>query len=284
MNASHTGPVSFKVTILKSLQIFSARQFYTTIVAALFTISFNNLSAQSNRFEAGISAKARGQYLTAIRSWQPLAEDGMPEAQVNLGHMYNEGLGVNVDFEEALYWYTLASESDQPEAVFNLGLLYLDGNGVTQNAPTALDYFERAEELGVAAASYMLGTLQLSGEQGVPVNLERGRERIRQAALGGVSDAQFTFANVLLSGVGAPRKARGILDYFFSEPVSVGDPFLSYVWGRIAQENGNLAPDLERLVGVTEVMLEGRRSEAEELITECIASGLENCPSRARTD
>ena len=270
--------------MLKLLQILPLQQVFTSTFAALFLISSTNLSAQSNRFEAGISAKARGQYLTAIRSWQPLAEDGMPEAQVNLGHMYNEGLGVDVDFEQALYWYTRASESDQPEAIFNLGLLYLDGNGVTQHSPTALDYFERAEELDVPAASYMLGTLQLSGEQGVPINLERGRERIRRAALGGVPEAQFTFANVLLSGVGAPRKARGILDFFFSEPVSVGDPFLSYVWGRISQENDHVDPNLERLVGVTEVMLEGRRAEAEEIITECIASGLENCPSRARTD
>ena len=284
MTVPNSEYVSIRVTMLKASLILFARQVYTATVAALLFISSNNLSAQSNRFEAGISAKARGQYLTAIRSWQPLAEDGMPEAQVNLGHMYNEGLGVDIDYEEALYWYTLASESDQPEAIFNLGLLYLDGNGVMQNSPTALDYFERAEELGVAAASYMLGTLQLSGEQGVPVNLQRGRDRIRQAALGGVPEAQFTFANVLLSGVGAPRKARGILDYFFSEPVSIGDPFLSFVWGRIAQENGHSEPDLERLVGVTEVMLEGRRTEAEELITECIASGLENCPSRARTD
>ena len=272
------------MTNLKSLRIPSGRQFFILTVSVLFSIYFNDLSAQSNRFEAGISAKARGQYLTAIRSWQPLAEDGMPEAQVNLGHMYNEGLGVNVDYEQALYWYTLAAESDQPEAIFNLGLLYLDGNGVSQHSPTALDYFERAEELGVAAASYMLGTLQLSGEQGVTVNLERGRERIRQAALGGVPEAQFTFANVLLSGVGAPRKSRGILDFLFSEPVSVGDPFLSYVWGRISQENDHVDPNLERLVGVTEVMLEGRRAEAEGIITECIASGLDNCPSIARTD
>lgn len=269
---------------LETLRILFGRRFFVISVSVLFSTALNDLSAQSNRFEAGISAKARGQYLTAIRSWQPLAEDGMAEAQVNLGHMYNEGLGVNVDFEQALYWYTLASESDQPEAIFNLGLLYLDGNGVTQHSPTAIDYFERAEELGVPDASYMLGTLQLSGEQGVPINLERGRERIRQAALGGVPEAQFTFANVLLSGVGAPRKARGILDYFFSEPVSVGDPFLSYVWGRISQENDHIDPNLERLVGVTEVMLEGRRTEAEEIVTECIASGLDNCPSRVKTD
>ena len=72
-----------------------------TVLTILVSLSAA-CSGQTNRFEAGISAKERGQYLTAIRSWLPLAEDGMPEAQVNLGHMYNEGLGVDVDYEEAL--------------------------------------------------------------------------------------------------------------------------------------------------------------------------------------
>ena len=208
----------------------------------------------------------------------------MPEAQVNLGHMYNEGLGVDVDYEEALHWYTLASESDQPEAVFNIGLLYLDGNAVEQNAATALDYFERAEALDVSAASYMIGTLQLSGDQGIPVDLVRGRERVRLAAIGGVPEAQFSYANLLLSGVGAPRRLRGVLNYFFSSPAPAGDPYLSYIWGRIAQENDLLDSDLDRLVGVTEVMLDGRKDQAEETIAECIASALTNCPSILRVE
>ena len=269
---------------MKTLRIPYGRQFFIMTVSVLLSVSFTNLSAQSNRFEAGISAKARGQYLTAIRSWQPLAEDGMPEAQVNLGHMYNEGLGVDVDYEEALYWYTLASESDQPEAVFNIGLLYLDGNAVEQNAATALDYFERAEALDVSAASYMIGTLQLSGEQGIPVDLEEGRERVRLAAIGGVPEAQFSYANLLLSGIGAPRRLRGVLSYFFSSSAPAGDPYLSYIWGRIAQENDLSDSDLDRLVGVTEVMLDGRKDQAEETIAECIASALTNCPSILRVE
>ena len=254
-----------------------------TFVMILASLSSTCLG-QTNRFEAGISAKERGQYLTAIRSWLPLAEDGMPEAQVNLGHMYNEGLGVDVDYDEALYWYTLASESNQPEAVFNIGLLYLDGNAVEQNATTAIDYFERAESLDISAASYMIGTLQLSGDHGIPVDLEEGRERVRLAAIGGVPEAQFSYANLLLSGVGAPRKLRGILNFFFSDPAPVGDPFLSYIWGRIAQEGDLLDSDLDRLVGVTEVMLDGRKEQAEEIIEECIASALTNCPSILRVE
>ena len=163
---------------LETLRILFGRRFFVVTVSVLFSTYLNELSAQSNRFEAGISAKARGQYLTAIRSWQPLAEDGMAEAQVNLGHMYS-GLGVNVDFEQALYWY-IASESDQRRQSSISGCL-LGRQWCYAAFPTSIDYFERAEELGVSDASYMLGTLQLS-ESRVPINLE-GTRTIRQAAL-----------------------------------------------------------------------------------------------------
>ena len=148
----------------------------------------------------------------------------MPEAQVNLGHMYNEGLGVNVDYEQALYWYTLASESDQPEAIFNLGLLYLDGNGVTQHSPTAPRLLR--ESGGVRRSSCIIYARDPSAFRRARSH-RKFRERTRTNSAGGsggVPEAQFTFANVLLSGVGAPRKSRGILDFLFSEPVSVGDP------------------------------------------------------------
>ena len=65
--------------------------------------------AQSNRFEAGIAALQREQYSTAFRSWLPLAEDGMPEAQLNLGHLYQEGLGVEIDYSAAFFWYQQAA-------------------------------------------------------------------------------------------------------------------------------------------------------------------------------
>ena len=50
------------------------------------------------------------------------------------------------------------------------------------------------------------------------------------------------------------------------------------------QENDLLDSDLDRLVGVTEVMLDGRKDQAEETIAECIASALTNCPSILRVE
>ena len=61
-------------------------------------------------FEDGIAAYDRGDYATALRLWQPLAEEGDPYAQNNLGFMYAEGDGVPLDHIKAARWYRLAAE------------------------------------------------------------------------------------------------------------------------------------------------------------------------------
>ncbi|MCX8627217.1 sel1 repeat family protein, partial [Gilliamella sp. B3976] len=43
--------------------------------------------------------------------------------------MYADGEGVKVDKEKALYWYTKAAEQGVGDAQFNLGLMYDDGDG-----------------------------------------------------------------------------------------------------------------------------------------------------------
>jgi hypothetical protein len=51
--------------------------------------------------------------------------------------MYDEGKGVEQDFEEALKWYQKAAEQGLAEAQNNLGLMYYKGQGVEQNYVTA---------------------------------------------------------------------------------------------------------------------------------------------------
>ena len=43
-------------------------------------------------------------YTRALRVWQPLAEQGNPIAQFNLGTLYRDGLGVPQDGVEAMKW------------------------------------------------------------------------------------------------------------------------------------------------------------------------------------
>ncbi len=49
-------------------------------------------------FQAGLDAYDRGDYGTALKEFRPLAEQGHAEAQLYLGIMYSQGLGVSERF------------------------------------------------------------------------------------------------------------------------------------------------------------------------------------------
>ncbi len=61
-------------------------------------------------FQAVVDAYERGDYDTAVKELRPLAEQGHPKAQYNLGVMYQLGLGVPQDDQEAAQWCRLAAE------------------------------------------------------------------------------------------------------------------------------------------------------------------------------
>jgi len=61
-------------------------------------------------FQTGVDAYNRGDYDTALKKFLPLANQGDAEAQLYLGIMYSQGLGVPKDFVQAYRWYTLAAD------------------------------------------------------------------------------------------------------------------------------------------------------------------------------
>ena len=72
-------------------------------------------------FQKGLEAAKTGDYATALREWEPLAEQGDADAQYNLGIMYDEGQGVQQDYKVAVKWYRLAAEQGEANAQYNLG-------------------------------------------------------------------------------------------------------------------------------------------------------------------
>ena len=42
------------------------------------------------------------------------AEQGLPRAQCNLGYCCYEGIGTEVDYEQAFHWFTQAAEQENP--------------------------------------------------------------------------------------------------------------------------------------------------------------------------
>ena len=131
----------------------------------LFTLLFLTLgTAWGGAFEDGYAAVKREDYATALRLWRPLAEQGYPNVQFNLGYMYDKGHGVTQDYREALKWYKLAAEQGLADAQLNLGIMYEISHGVLQDYREAIKWYRLAAEQGNANAQSILGSMYANGQ------------------------------------------------------------------------------------------------------------------------
>jgi TPR repeat protein len=67
-------------------------------------------------YAAGSSAYEAKDYRTAYKEWTEAASAGDPSAQLKLGNLYEEGVGVALNFVEAYRWYILTSAANEPGA------------------------------------------------------------------------------------------------------------------------------------------------------------------------
>ena len=102
-----------------------------------------------------------------LDSLEAAAEQGVADAQFNLGVMYGNGRGVPQNHTEAVRWYRLAAEQGVAEAQSNLGVMYYTGRGVPQNDAEAVRWYRLAAEQGHAGAQSNLGVMYGTGE-GIP--------------------------------------------------------------------------------------------------------------------
>ncbi len=84
-------------------------------------------------FESGLKAFNDGDYKTALNNWKPLAEEGISNAQYNVGLMYHNGLGVNQDYNEAFKWLLMSSEQGNLNSIRLLSTMYALGNGIQKD-------------------------------------------------------------------------------------------------------------------------------------------------------
>jgi hypothetical protein len=97
-------------------------------------------------FGRGVEAYQKGDYATALREWSPMAEQGEPAAQFNIGLMYFEGHGVPQDYARAAMWFERSAERDYTKAQRDLGEMYAIGQGLRR------DYVHAYKWLNICAA------------------------------------------------------------------------------------------------------------------------------------
>ena len=109
--------------------------------------------------EDGVAAYQRGDFATALRLFQPLAEHGDASAQCNIGVMYEQGRGVAQNYREAMRWFRLAAVQGNSSAQSNLGVMYHKGQGIAQDYGEAMKWYRMAAEQRNPEAQFNLGVM-----------------------------------------------------------------------------------------------------------------------------
>ena len=160
--------------------------------------------------------------------YKKLAQQGLPSAQIKLGYLYEQGLGVVRDYNQALLWYTKASEQKRDEADFLIGRLYQFGwignapNNATAKewyakvkgryAPAAVAYgfideienddyshafneYQQASDLGDPIAQYNLALIYEKGKNQA-VDIDKAKDLFKAAGKNHVIQAMVSLGNI----------------------------------------------------------------------------------------
>ncbi len=119
--------------------------------------------AMAQSFEEGIALRAEGQFDRSFRVFQQLAEQGIAEAQLELGTHYWRGWGVERNDAEAFRWFSLAAEQGNADAQYEVAYAYWDGIGVAQDRQEGLHRFQRLGKTGYVPAQTTLGDFYRDG-------------------------------------------------------------------------------------------------------------------------
>ena len=112
---------------------------------------------------------ARGNYENAARIYQELAFGGDLCAMFNMGYLHQFGIGVPLDYEKAVDFYSVAIYLEGGDAAYNLAVMQMNGQGTPRNIGKALRTMETSANLGCPEAQLYLATAYAVGYAGNPV-------------------------------------------------------------------------------------------------------------------
>lgn len=181
--------------------------------------------------EQGLAAIRANDFSTAIAVFRPLAVDGNPDAQFQLGMMYQRGQGVQADLAEAMRLFHLAAAQNQVDSLVILGLRYITGRDVQANIAKGIEYLERASRRGSTRAMWVLGSVYM-GNLGLSKNMAVATYWFQKAAeLGDVwsqqelsrwyLDGENGDADIVMGNAWLGILAKGQRDPFDVQPIVV---------------------------------------------------------------
>jgi len=129
-----------------------------------------------------------GKAKEALKCYVIAAKERFVPAYSSIGRMYELGIGMDCDYEQARGWYKEGVKEGCPICANNLGVLEYLELGIDANKESAASYFQTAVAHGNPAA---MNNLALCHEEGigVPQNFYEARDYYEMAARGGIMSA-----------------------------------------------------------------------------------------------
>jgi len=174
------------------------------------------------------------------------AQQGDVHAQARLGEMYLNGEGgVAKDLKEAVYWFSKAADSGLSYAEVQMGHFYRDGLGVERNIHKAICWYETAAHQGDITAMLALGDLYSKGWYSVSANKEKAYHWYYCAASLGSFEAEYRIACLLVKGFKGPCGSTKGLE-ILTKAADEGNPEALKELGDLYAEGRLVHKDLKR--------------------------------------
>nr|WP_316643965.1 tetratricopeptide repeat protein [uncultured Roseateles sp.] len=165
-------------------------------------------NAVGNLFAQGRGVEANTEL--ANTWYRKAASQGFVLAQFSLAWNQYHGIGMAVDYPQAIDGYRRAAEQGHPVAMNNLGVMHARGQGTPSDAKAAFDWFNRAAESGLARGAFNAGVMLERGI-GVPADARRAFALQLSAAQVGFAQSQLKVAQAYEYGwAGTQDKALAI--------------------------------------------------------------------------
>ncbi len=177
---------------------------FSAIFAGIFLMLSLAAPVAAGMFEDAEAAVRRGDYVTALRLYRSLADQGDAHSQVKVGVIYALGKAVKQSDVEAVKWYKLAASQGDALGQMKVGIMYALGKGVKQNDAEAAKWYRLAAGQGNALAQALLGSAYTAGK-GVSKNDTEAAKWFYLAANQGDADAQFMLGLTYVLGKGVPQ-------------------------------------------------------------------------------
>ena len=201
-------------------------------------------SVFADNAKEGIRLFEAGKYQQAMTHFMKPDAQKNPDVLNHIGHMYDNGLGVEKNLQTSARWYQKAAEMGFKVAQFNLGLCYQKGEGIQKNMGEAIKWFRKSAEQGYPDAEAKMGYLTAVG-QGVKQDLPEALRWYRLAAEHGDVSSYAAIGLFYAQGNGVKKDKNRAVQYYIMG-AEKGDAYAQYLLGRAYEQGRGITYSPER--------------------------------------